>query len=666
MDDKYSDIRDSLASLRGMPTSSVARLVATQWLVRKLETEGPGEVLPEALLDLVETMTFGAPTPEVFGVFSRLVRIYDEHPEWFDKFDQRNFFWEYKWLASDISDYPQIGEEQTQAFLKEMLERYQVAGHSSAAIDEAQFQLAMDRGDYEQAKMWRERYLRAGDDEFLCSACQKSDASRYFLKVNELDQAIAAGVPSDAQCNRQPDASNRCLAEAHLHRGNGREAARYLRTAQATREEEYDPKTLGYEFSILARGGFLNEALVLLRDQGGKLLGGTAAPRTLMEGWIYVIEGISAALNSSENPAEVEAMSTAIMQGPTVGELLECAISRAEPIAQGFDRRYGNTFTTDCIAVARKAQELGKLDFALDTTPSEEVQADSPRDDAGNSDNVNSAATQSSVKEDAYQAGDRHLANREYAQAAVCYIQASEEYKEQGLIEQAGCALADAAQCYTENQEYSQSLTYFAQAWKFLKAGDASAELLLAILGAWGTTAERVNQTHLLEEPAATLAQKIESSAPQGEAIDQEIAKEHARQLGAIYDITARIYASRANDPREQADSKALTIQAIEYAQRCAEVLVEHRDAVGAGHAYELIGKLQGSLGDSTTAIDNIERALDAYSRFNRRDDSSRAIDLVIEILKEAGEEARLAEILAEVTGLTDASFTDPDGEPSV
>ena len=100
-----ADARRELRTIRAMPYGS-ARTAAAEVIVRRIDAEGPQERLAEALLDLVEAYSFTGQGDRSFVTFARLLRLWDSQPELFDESDEHNLFWEFKWVAGDLPDYP--------------------------------------------------------------------------------------------------------------------------------------------------------------------------------------------------------------------------------------------------------------------------------------------------------------------------------------------------------------------------------------------------------------------------------------------------------------------------------------------------------------------------------------------------------------------------------
>ena len=102
-----AEVRRELREIRAMPYGS-ARTAAAEVIVRRIDAEGPQERLAEALLDLVEAYSFTGQGHRSFVAFARLLRLWDSQPEVFDESDEHNLFWEFKWVAGDLPDFPEI------------------------------------------------------------------------------------------------------------------------------------------------------------------------------------------------------------------------------------------------------------------------------------------------------------------------------------------------------------------------------------------------------------------------------------------------------------------------------------------------------------------------------------------------------------------------------
>ena len=283
-----------IAATRDLPYGS-ARTAAIEYITRTLEREGPEAILPEAYLNLVEAYVFGQPTPASFAVFSKLLRLYDSRPDYFNELTARTLFWQFKWIVGDLTAYPQISQAQARELLDKMRKRYLLAGMGQSAPDRAEYMWASHLGLDQEAEDWRARWLSHGEDEMDCGSCRVGGILRDHVTDGQFEQALALGVPKEDLCNREPASSHRQLALACLHLGDGLAAGRHLLRARA-HSDHYDPDDLGVEFEVLARGQQLEAAFSLLAEHGKQALDLAGDPGNNRNFLRYLVAGLAWAL----------------------------------------------------------------------------------------------------------------------------------------------------------------------------------------------------------------------------------------------------------------------------------------------------------------------------------------------------------------------------------
>lgn len=368
------ETHQKIDTVRGMPLGT-ARTAAAEHIVRTLEKEGPAPALPAAYLALIEAYVFGQPTPASFAVFSKLLRLWDTHPEYFDAETTNVLFWQFKWIVGDMAAYPQISQAQARGLLDEMRRRYRLAGLGDTAPDRAEYMWAAHLGRDEEAEEWRARWLSHGEDEMDCGSCKHGGILRDYVSDGDFERAVEMGPPTEDLCNREPSSSHRQLAIAYLHLGRGEDAGRHLLRAQAT-SDQYDPDDLGVEFEILARGGLLERAFALLAEQGRRALALGGDPGDNRNFLRYLVAGLAWALEEHGDMPTGLPPYRAQGKGPgenqknnpktdvsreTLRELYDWALTEARPLSEAFDRRAENTRFTENLDDATGAPALAPL-----------------------------------------------------------------------------------------------------------------------------------------------------------------------------------------------------------------------------------------------------------------------------------------------------------------
>lgn len=638
-----------MARLRELPYGP-GRTAAAEFIARTIENEGPEQALPEALMELVEAYVFGTPNPASFATFSRLLRLWDAHPEHFSEDGARTLFWQFKWVTGDLAAWPQISRQQARGLLDEMRKRYALAGFSAAAVDRAEYMWAGHLGLDEEAERWRATWLAHGEDEMDCGSCKIGGALRDYLVAGEFEQAITLGAPTEDLCNREPANSHRYLAMAHLELGDGVSAGRHLARAQATRNQ-YDPDDLGLEFEIMARGGQLEAALDLLAAHGSRALRLEGDPGDNRGFLRYLVAGLSWALEDHRN------LKTRLPQAKTLAGLHEWALRESAPLVRAFDERAGNTSFSESLERAVREPRLADLVLVTGSSLATSGQGAEPggaagagRKDAGHKDAgagvaPAQAAGQGPVEmpgddTDYYTTADGFLAGGDLVQAAHWYERTGAQRTASGDRLGAGIALADAAQCYATLRERERASDLFERAWGLLSDEQAPAALVLAIALAHGKLAEATGQTAPLIA-VTNLAQDLADA--ECEQLEQDGAPQWRLHQSSLLVMHATDLRARALAATGQSE------EAMQTAKEVAEVYLKIGETARGASALLLAGQCARDTGDTTSAVEVLETAVAAFEQANRKESKAQALNLLIEVLNASGQTHRVEALMDDI-----------------
>lgn len=668
------DIEHELRTLRRLPYG-VARTSATEALVRRLETDGPEQRLPEALLDLVEAYTFANLGKQGFVAFARVLRLWDSRPELFDTGDERNLFWEFKWIAGDLPDYPEITAEQAEAFLADMTHRFAVAGKGGSSVRMSRFRWAWHTGrpDMEQARL---DWITGDRDELEdCATCTVGQQTDYFTELGRYEEAVAIGRTSTGTCNLEPTRTMHALALAALHTGDVELATRSYRRALATYSSaegsDFAP-THGQAFELLAIGGDIERALQGLRGDAGRLLLDASTPLFRFRFLHGVLAGLSANLDRSELP-------TGLTSPParTLGELHAWVRSEAEALAAQFDRRNGNGYCSDLIARAltarRTAHELrfGTVGETLSETAdaASEATPAAPGATGGSEAAEGSGAAGSDPSGDSGAAAETHAdhraepanADEAYARAEVQttlrdFLTASDDYahaaalaQAEGRLEFAGICWAEAAKAAELAGDAAAAHERYAAALPRLEAAGSDDALIAQVLTVWAPVAAKVADPGELIVRLRSAIARTEAHVPEA-ALTEELTEarrtEHLLALANLRDTLARILgaAGTATDAAAPEHSEA-----VSAAQSAGEGFAQAGRISDAAHAFWLAGKLQRAAGDLTGAVWSLESAFEGFTVARRRDERAHSAGELIEVLRETGQSDRADAVIAEL-----------------
>lgn len=604
-----------IAATRDLPYGS-ARTAAMEYITRTLEREGPESMLPEAYLNLVEAYVFGQPTPASFAVFSKLLRLYDAHPEHFDEFTARTLFWQFKWIIGDMTAYPQISKAQARELLDEMRRRYRLAGMGEMAPDRAEYMWAAHIGEDEAAETWRARWLAHGEDEMDCGSCRHGGILRDHVTDGDFEAAIRMGAPTEDLCNREPAASHRQLALAYLHLEDGEAAGRHLLRAAAHRDQ-YDPDDLGVELEVLARGQNLQAAFDLLADHGKRALDLAGDPGDNRNFLRYIVAGLAWALEDhGDMPTGLRPAGQ--VERSTLKELYDWALAESRPLAQAFDHRAGNTRFSESLEAATQLDAL--VPIVLPT----------------GSDGADSASSAGSAGADAAESAQTGGAGAEGATPlsftpVESYLAVAREHEAAGASLEAGLAYAEAAFLVLAGGPVTgvQALEahgFFETAWPLLADGGATPALLAEVVRVWAPVAERVNELEALRTPVGELQE-----------LAQQVAHPDLLTVMQAQDLAARLSLATGESAGQQlVDELVETYRKNECLERAARLLVVAAEAAAA-------------TGQSELAIGRYELAADFFEPLRLKKSRAAALDACIELLRATGQEHRVEALLAEL-----------------
>lgn len=602
-----------IAATRDLPYGS-ARTAAMEYITRTLEREGPESMLPEAYLNLVEAYVFGQPTPASFAVFSKLLRLYDAHPEHFDEFTARTLFWQFKWIIGDMTAYPQISKAQARELLDEMRRRYRLAGMGEMAPDRAEYMWAAHIGEDEAAETWRARWLAHGEDEMDCGSCRHGGILRDHVTDGEFEAAIRMGAPTEDLCNREPAASHRQLALAYLHLEDGEAAGRHLLRAAANRDQ-YDPDDLGVEFEVLARGQNLQAAFDLLADHGKRALDLAGDPGDNRNFLRYIVAGLAWAVeDQGDRPTGLRPAGQ--VPRATLRELYDWALAESRPLAQAFDRRAGNTRFSESLEAATELPAL--VPIVLPTGA----------DGVGS---ASSASSASSTGADAARVASATGATPLSFTPVESYLAVAREHEAAGASLEAGLAYAEAAFLVlaggpVTGAQALEAHGFFETAWPLLADGGAAPALLAELVRVWAPVAERVNELEALRTPVGEL-QELAQQAAHPDLLTVMLAQ----------DFAARLSLAAGDSASQQLVDELVEIyRENECLERAARLLVVAAEAATAA-------------GQSELAIGRYELAAEFFQPLRLKKSRAAALDACIELLRATGQEHRVEALLAEL-----------------
>lgn len=629
-----TETRNALRALNGMPDGP-ARVLAAEVLARRVRNQGPEEMLPEVLEHLVRAYTFGVDTPEAFAAFSELLRLYDTHPEYFDEADAHQLFWQFKWIADGLPDYPEITREVAEALLDDMEARYRQAGHSMAAVSRARFNWASANGDDEDAERYWTQWNAIAGDDMDCEACHHSALIHRMVSLGRYGDAVNLGPLDNATCNREPAGMFLELAKAHLHTGDASASTEYLQSSISHHDRTLrDPERIADWFEIFARSNQLDEGLAMLRTIGLDAVEGQGAPMHRLRYCLAMLRGLSAHPHAGEHPTGLEAY-------PTVATLADACEREAAPLAAAFDARAGKPHWAGLLAEARQARVLADLGESEESVDAAESSA-APAEESAGASHPTSASDPSAS--DPFAAAEE-LANREqWDEAAPLYARAAKQREAAGDILGAGLAYAESAQAHSITGYYPEAVRKFQQSWDRLIAGEAHPNLLVQVAYAWaGSEAElsEADVTGITVRDALAGIPDVDTAALTGELAEREERGNVVRRP-RVHDILSRLAAARGD-----------AISAAEEAMRAGEGFGSAGEIRSAADAFLLAARQLHEAKRYDGAAWAYESVIEALIATSQRSAVPAVLDEFVALLKDSGQHERAEIVLKEYMGLT-------------
>lgn len=644
------EVNREITRTRRMP-HGMARTQAAEQQVKAVEAEGPDEARAYALFTLVESYQWGGEPERSFVPFAQMLRWWDERPEMFDEQDEHSLFWSFKWMASGLSDYPNIPAAQIERTLDDMERRYSLAGKGLDAVRYERFVWARMRGSDDQEQLFQTWIATPRDDFSQCEACDPGDRASYLFATGRTEEGIRLieeTLTHNPSCASEPADMLSYLADAYLDTGRAADAARtHRRAVAALADAESDMVgARGRRIRLLARAGQPVRAVRAIESEQHLLTGADNPYSDLV--FARTVGAATHVLRAehADAPLRLSAVPAA-----TVAELDDWLHARADDLAGQFDRRNGTDSEAVLVAEAWAAVpapvtiDLDVLPRDLTGTLRTPVPATADAAEPG------SAAVPDEDQRPAAERAEALAGSGDLEGAAAAYLAAAAQAEAAGLLVDAGFALAEAAHCAQALGDDDGAAAGYQSAVGRLRAGGTDAATLVQVVVAWaGAAAATGGAADLLTEVDRLVADLQDPPHPAGDGAgpvaEDLAAREQAARRRAVADLedtAARLLATLGGEER--------TADAAARAQRAAETYGGLGALADAGHAFWLAGRLCDGLGRVDEAVWNLESAMEGFGRARQRDPWGEAANLLVDVLRRSGQTTRAEELAREIVG---------------
>ncbi|MFB6558401.1 tetratricopeptide repeat protein [Streptomyces sp. NPDC056400] len=341
------EIVRGLAENRASPNGAV-RNAHAEALAGAAETSGDRALFREALDNLINAYLYSSESSKMLVPFARLLQEYDKDPSAFSHWEAHALFWQFKWVATAISDSPGVPLESATGWLDEMERRYRIAGYSERPVREAEMWLADAIGEDERAERAFRSWLAAERDDMSdCRACELNGQGQYAALHGDDAEALELWKPvldGELTCAEEP---HRLLATSLLpllRHGRADEArSHHLRGYRMARGNESLLPSVGKHIEFCALTGNESRGLEILAEHAAHV-----APLANLDDRLDFHGGILVLLRRLRELGHGRTPAVPYEGSPrTVDELYEVLYAGCLDIARQFDARNGTTRVSD-------------------------------------------------------------------------------------------------------------------------------------------------------------------------------------------------------------------------------------------------------------------------------------------------------------------------------
>jgi hypothetical protein len=180
---------------------------------------------------LMEAASFGGRPDILLVTFSWCLAQHDQSPGRFG--NEFNLLWQYKWVVSNLDDFPEISRPQIEAALDDMEQRFRRAGSTMHGVYQKRRSVMMSLGDMDAAARAHAELGRTQRDRLSdCFACAPDLDAGYLIALRRDEEALAAVQPifqRRLQCAEVPTRTHSKVLLPLLRLGRVQEAMSHHR-----------------------------------------------------------------------------------------------------------------------------------------------------------------------------------------------------------------------------------------------------------------------------------------------------------------------------------------------------------------------------------------------------------------------------------------------------
>ncbi len=139
--------------------------------VRIADTHGDIDIGYELRKELLGAALGIGQADKLLVAYSWCLAQIDNDP---DRFDTTDLLWEYRWVVSELTAFPEVSKKQIESMYADMIERYKQAGASMRSVYLLRRVVAIDMGDRKSAAKANKSWKRSPKDQYSDSPLTES------------------------------------------------------------------------------------------------------------------------------------------------------------------------------------------------------------------------------------------------------------------------------------------------------------------------------------------------------------------------------------------------------------------------------------------------------------------------------------------------------------
>ncbi len=357
MTQSAGELWDSLYRSHELPFGR-ARTGLVEQVLARAEEIGDDELAFAARMAATEAYHFGGEPARGFVTFSRCLSEFDQDPRPYHQRYAHTLLWQFKWIVTAMTDYPEIPLERTRQVLDDMERRYRAGGHSLHAVLACRHQIARHVGDMEAAAHYYEQWCAAPRDSLSdCEACEPTARIRYLTLLGRDEEAVALAEPvlrGELNCVTQPQSILTALMVPYVRTGRLDEAvSAHRRAYRAIRNSRGDMSRIADHLELCARTGNEARGLELLERHLGWL---DEPPSPLTAMWFAASAALL--LRRLVDAGRGDLVVRRPGGGTAAAALAEEMTRLATDLAARFDERNGTSYQSGRVTAQIQAEPL--------------------------------------------------------------------------------------------------------------------------------------------------------------------------------------------------------------------------------------------------------------------------------------------------------------------